>query len=169
MSQDTVMTTTPTLTILCSSTSSVATSVMMMPAMVDPPAASGQQDVVLPPLLLQRDARVLFDSPQCCSSYLHPRYLFRHMQTMPWVLHRWLFQCWASHWFVYRCWMPLWCMLYTFSFPCGCHFHLLGSTIGVCTTAALGSLPVTDINSSWWWSEDHTSYALSGCSLLFFE
>ena len=138
MSQDMITSTTPPLMVVCSGASSITIMVMLAPPQGSA-AATVQQIAILLPLLMPLDTRgVAF----CCSSYLSPRCLFRNMPTMPWVLHRLLlFQSLASHQLVYICWSLLWCMLSTFRFQCGCHFHLEGSTIEVCTTTVLQGIP----------------------------
>ena len=44
-----------------------------------------------------------------------------------------------------------------------------GSTIEICTSAALWSIPMVGICASSWWSSVHARNALSGCSLYCFK
>ena len=56
-------------------------------------------------------------------------------------------------------------MVSAFRSQCGFCVDQWGSTIWVCTTAALQGIPMTGICNSWRWSVVHTKSALSGSSL----
>ena len=69
------------------------------------------------------------------------------------------------------CWCPFWCLLFAFRCQVGCSIHLSygGSTVRVCTFAALWSLPMAGICATWWWSSVHVWYAYSCCSSHYLE
>ena len=99
------------------------------------------------------------------SHNLIPRCLLRHMPTMAWFLHRWVFSFRVeppTSLYVI-CWCLLWCLLSDFRFLCGCPIYQWGSTIGIFNTTALLSIPVAGICASWWLSLAHIRNALSGC------
>ena len=118
---DTITTSTPSLMGVCSSASSITTN--SSDDLPQGPSAA-QWTLFLPPPLMSWH-KVLLASPLCNSSYLSPRCLFRHMPTMPWVLHRWVsLSELSSYQFVCICWYLWWCMLSVFRLHCICHFHL---------------------------------------------
>ena len=78
---------------------------------------------------------------------------------------KYLFQSWASHCFLMSCVGFCYGVCFLLS---GSHvtavFTNWGSTIGVCDTSTLWSLPLLGICASLWWSVVHTKSALIGCS-----
>ena len=130
------------------------------PAVVGLPSALGQQDVVLPSPLIQRDTRGVFDLATL------PQQL--HQSNMP-------LQAYAS----YAMGPPQVSFFSQLSFSLICLYMLTahygvcfllsgfhvdasltygGSTIGVCTEAAIGSLPMAGMCACWFWSTNPSTF-----------
>ena len=174
MSAFTATTTTSPVTVVYSRSSLISMTVTVAPTSVGL-VASGQHDVVLPPQLYLRDTvRVLL--PSYCTAAaiaLVPGAFSGTCQLCLGSLSGKfsLWQSWASHQFI---------MLHVAACY-GVYFLLSGShvaamlftrwcsTVGVCNTATIWSIPFAGICASWWWSVAHTRSALSGCFFHCFE
>ena len=75
-----------------------------------------------------------------------------------------LFQSWPSHWFLMSCVYVCYgvCFLLSGSDQAAM-FTSGGSTIGICNTTTLWSIPLASISASKWWSMANAKNVLSGC------
>ena len=135
------VTTTPPVTVVCSGTSSLLTTVTMAPSLMGLPVISGQHDMVLPPLLTLRNSggvvgldTVPQQQPQSqMPLQAHANYAMASLQV------GFSFRV-ESPTFLY---VLVSVLMYAFYIRCHpwCLNHLWDPTIGVCTIAALWSLP----------------------------
>ena len=127
MSQVSVTTTTPPVTVVCSRALFTTVTVVVAPTSVGQKTldqCNGSDTTVES----EEYNGVLLALPLCQSNYnLNPRCLLRHMPTMPWVLHRQVPLLQLSVQMIsYFIWCLLWCLLSSFRFSFGCHFHQQG-------------------------------------------
>ena len=105
--------------------------VIMAPTSMGVAAPLGQCDVVLPlPITLRARVKGVFLAMALChNSYLSPRCLLRHMQTIPWACLRWVFffRVEPSADFLI---LVSDMVSAIFRFQCGCHVHQWGHNNG---------------------------------------
>ena len=126
MSQVTLTTTTTPLpvTVVCSGAILITMTDMLDPTFVGQITMAQHNVVLLPQLDLRATVRGLLASPLWHrNNNLSPRFILRHMPTMPWSSRdEFLFQSLAFQLIYYViCWCLLWCLLSIFGFTCGCH------------------------------------------------
>ena len=150
VSTTTAMTTTPPVTVVSSGMSSLS-SVTMAPSLIGLPTMLGQHDVVLlPPLTPRCSGGVLglASMPQQQPPYLMPLQTYAiYAMGSPQI--GFFFRVEPPTILYIILWCLFWCLLSTFRCHAGCHIHLGGLTIGVCTIATPCSLPVAGICATW--------------------
>ena len=169
MSQVTVTTTTPPVTVVCSRVSLITMMVTLAPTSVGQ-ITLGLHDMVLLQQFIPRDTLWGSAVPQQQNPQLKiPSQAYDNYATCPTqvTFSSELRIPVISH---VMCWCLLWCLLSAFRFPYHCHVHNRAQPLGFCNTTTLWSLYLAGICATWWWwSVACTRGALNGGSSHFYE
>ena len=162
-------TTIPPVSVVCLSSLITTATIKIAPTIMGLEAGLAQCEVLPPRLILGDTVRSVVDlaiMPQEQSQLQMPSWAYFKYVLGPQM--SFLFWSWTSHWFHSVCVSYGVCLLLL-----GSNVDAIltsgGSTIEICTTAALQSIPMAGICSSWCWSVAHIQGAVSSCSLYCFE
>ena len=155
------MTTTPLVTVVSSGLSSVS-SVTVAPSLMGLPTTLGWHEVVLPPPLTPRGSGGVIglasvpqqQPPSSMPLLAYANYAMGSPQVGPY------FSVKLPIILYIICLVSILVSAFLLSgAKLDAVFTFMGSTIGVCTTATLWSLPMAGICATWWWSLVHAWYA----------